>query len=212
VGLQNGAGDARCNTDEGVDGDVVDTSLDVKLQIIALIAVYLSLVDDDTNLLWQPARNGPELLGLRAVDCRIQHENGRNSVHGLSSGERLVTLAPAAPSSAGGLAFDARFENLRERRLRSAGISWQRFLDGQFMIDHHSEITYRHWVYEVVDERRSRSRMLAAAVHASNSHSCRSGQDLFVLASDILYEGSSHLVERWGVWWDTAEVLGDPIK
>lgn len=70
---QKAVGDGRSKTNERVNGDVVNASLNMKLQIISLIAVYLPLIHDDADFLWQPPRDSPELLGLRAVDCCIEH-------------------------------------------------------------------------------------------------------------------------------------------
>lgn len=107
----------------------MNASLDMKLQIISVIAVYLPLVNYDANLLGQPARDSPKLFCLWAVDCCIEHENSGSTVYSLPGCKRLVALTPAAPSSTCGLTLDACLENLTERRLRSARISRQRFLD-----------------------------------------------------------------------------------
>lgn len=123
------AGNVRSKSNERIYSDIMNAPLDMKLQVISMIAVYLPLVNNDANLLWQPTRNSPELLSLWAVDCCIKHENSRGTVYSLSSCKRLVALASAAPSSACCLTLDARLENLAERRLRSASISWQCFLD-----------------------------------------------------------------------------------
>ena len=123
------AGNGRRKSNERIDSDVVNSPLDMKFQIISMVAVHLPLVNDDANLLWQPTRYSPELLSLRAIYCCIEHENSGSTVYGLSGRKRLIALATTAPSPTCGLTLDACLENLAKRRLRSASVSRQRFLD-----------------------------------------------------------------------------------
>ena len=56
----------------------------------------------------------PEMLRLRTVNCRIDHQHSWEALDGLACGELLVALAPVAPATGLILSFDACFENLCE--------------------------------------------------------------------------------------------------
>jgi len=46
------AGNGRRKSNERIYSDVVNAPLDMKFQIISMVAVHLPLVNDDANLLW----------------------------------------------------------------------------------------------------------------------------------------------------------------
>jgi hypothetical protein len=103
--------------DQRVNSNVMYSPLKVELQILSLIAEELPLVNNNTNLFWKPARRRPETFGIWGSDGCIEHKDSGNAVNGLSSCERLISLAPAAPSSTRCLTLDTRLENLGEGSL-----------------------------------------------------------------------------------------------
>ena len=54
--------DIRHRTDELVHLYVVGASLNVQLQVLSFVAKELTTFDNNSNLLWQPVWDRPELL------------------------------------------------------------------------------------------------------------------------------------------------------
>jgi len=71
----------RRETNQGVNGDVMRTALDVEPQIFALVTEKLPVFEDDPNFFGQPSRNPPELPRFWAVDSCIQNKDCRDAMN-----------------------------------------------------------------------------------------------------------------------------------
>lgn len=95
-----------------IDCNVVHTPLEMKLQILSLVAIELTVDHYDTDLLGQPSWRRPQLLVIRTMNGCIDHQDLRNAVDGLASVKLLITLASVAPSPSLVLSLDALFQYL----------------------------------------------------------------------------------------------------
>lgn len=156
-----------------VDSYIVHTPLDMELQVVALVAKELSLVNNYANFLWKPSGYSPELFGFRAIDSSIQHQDSGHPVYGLLRCKRLVSLTSTTPPSTGCLTFNAGLEDLGERWLLCSCVPHKDFLLlVRKILTTGLGSTYRQWVEKFVNKSGPRSGMLASASHTSNSSGC----------------------------------------
>ena len=84
----------------------------MELQVVALIAEELSLVNYYSDFLWKPSGYSPELFGFRAVHSSIEHQDGGHTMYSLLGCKGLIPLTSTTPPSTGGLTFNAGLEDL----------------------------------------------------------------------------------------------------
>lgn len=96
------------------DNVVAGLPREVKLEVFTFIAKEIPLFNDYGNFLRQPAIGCPKLLRILVVNCRINHQNRRQSLYCLSGHELLVLLAAIAPSPALALSLNAGLQYRRE--------------------------------------------------------------------------------------------------
>lgn len=126
--LRLAAFDIDGHADQRIDGDIMDSALQVELQVLPLIAEELALLAYHTNLFGQPSRSRPQDSMLLAGNGCIEHQNRRNIVDGFPGRNGLVTLASAAPALGGRLPFYTILKDLREGRSWWFHISASRLL------------------------------------------------------------------------------------
>lgn len=116
------------------------------------------------------------------ADCDIEHQDIRDAVNGFSSCNSLIPLASSAPSLRCRLSLYAALKNLRESGARDFVVSTRCFLES---VSEKSDYerrwysTYKRWIEQVVYICRSRSGILAPAIHASDGASCVGRQHLY---------------------------------
>ena len=64
--------------------DVVDSSLQMQHEILALVAEELPLIHNDTNFPRKPTGSQPQMLSLGTVYCSVDQQNCRDALDGLS--------------------------------------------------------------------------------------------------------------------------------
>ena len=162
-----------------VYGYVVHSPLDMELQIVALVAKELSLVNDYSNFLWKPSGHSPELFGFGAVDSSIQHQDSRHAMYSLLRCKRLISLTSTTPPSTGRLTFNAGLEDLGERWLLRPCIPHKNFLPlVRWLFKTNMGSTYRQWIEKFIDKSSPRSGMLTSTSHTTNASGCRGSQNL----------------------------------
>ena len=87
------------HTDQGVYSNIMYAPLQVKLEVLTLVAEELALLHNDTDLLWKPSWGSPKRTMLGAVDSSVEHEHRRHASNTLARSDWLVPLAPTAPAS-----------------------------------------------------------------------------------------------------------------
>lgn len=95
-----------CNkTDERIHCDVVYVSLKVLFYIIALKAIDLSLIEDQTYLGGKRSGCGPEILCFWTVDGSTEHQNRWEVKYSAFVLNRLISSTSSAPATGIALAF-----------------------------------------------------------------------------------------------------------
>lgn len=102
------------NSDERIHGDVVDATLQMKLQVFSLVTEKLALFDYDADLLGKPPWGGPQQPVFVFSDSSVDGEDGGYVVYGLARLEQLVRLTPIAISPGSLLALHSTLEHLGE--------------------------------------------------------------------------------------------------
>ena len=100
------------HTNKLIYQDVESSSSKVEVQVLTFVAVELSLIDDNADLLRKPSWLRPQLLRLGTVHSGIQHKYWRHGLYGLPCRKLLITFASITPSSCLILSFNTGFQDL----------------------------------------------------------------------------------------------------
>lgn len=145
---------------------------------------------------------------------RVEHENGRDIVNGFPRRDCLISLASATPSLRCCVSLDADLKNLRKGDTRRLAAATRRLLWGSVSHAPQRETrgTDKRRVEQVIDKSRSRPRVLAPTVDASNRARGRGREYLAsrFLASRLLTvreESKAYLIHGRRSWRYTLVIL-----